>query len=240
MTIHSTFLSFCLLILFCLASSKTELRAQEKDRMFLVLLEIQDPKDIAFCYTTRFDKNKAMIEYAFDDTLNYLEDFIYEEEQLFGPDCFMPEMKLIFKNYTYIISLYCTAAIKYKNSAPFTPSSVRLRNDLVFTQTVYMYLADLKDRYFGEKEMNWELVNKVITSEPLIEADPYLDDAELELYDGFEDDLFEDELDLEDDPLELLDDDLEEIDFGDEFDIMDDDLDDMQDLEDDDDGGGGR
>lgn len=161
---------------------------EELDRMFLVLVEVEKPADIPLCYTTSFDKKRVKIDFAFEDTINYLSDFIYEEEQLYGPECFVPEMKLIFRQYTYVVSLYCTAAIKYKNSAPYTTSSTRMKNDLIFTHSVYEYLGRLKTVHFSNKALNKALLDKVITSDPLEEADDsveglndmFLDEAETE------------------------------------------------------------
>ncbi len=168
----------CLLLsaLFYFPSARAQMA--DMDRMFLVLVNVEKPADIALCYTTKFDKKRVAIDFAFEDTINYLSDFIYEEEELYGPDCFVPEMKLIFRHYTYIVSLYCTSAIKYKNSAPFTTSSVRMKNDLVFTSSVYQFLNRLKVRHFANKSPNKSLIDKVVTSDPLEDPDNNIDDLD--------------------------------------------------------------
>ncbi len=183
----------CLLLtaLFFPVSAKAQL--EELDRMFLVLVEVEKPADIPLCYTSNFDKKRVRIDFAFEDTINYLADFVYEEEPLYGPDCFVPEMKLIFQHYTYVVSLYCTAAIKYKNSAPYTPSSTRMKNDLVFTESVYQYLGRLKIVHFSGKAPNQALLDKVVTSDPLEDADDTLEAVE----DMFLEDAEIDDLDAE-------------------------------------------
>lgn len=168
----------CLLLIALLASSPAKAQMEELDRMYLVLIEVEKPADIALCYTTGFDKKRVKIDFAFEDTINYLSDFIYEEEPLYGPECFVPEMKLIFQRYTYVVSLYCTTAIKYKNSAPYTTSSVRIKNDLIFTQSVYQYLNKLKTVHFSNKTPNKALLDKVVTSDPLEEMDESVDDVD--------------------------------------------------------------
>jgi hypothetical protein len=178
----------CLLFAVLFASLPAKAQLEELDRMFLVQVEVDKPADIALCYTTGFDKKRVKIDFAFEDTINYLADFIYEEDPMYGPDCFVPEMKLIFRQYTYVVSLYCTTAIKYKNAAPYTTSSVRMKNDLIFTQSVYQYLNRLKALYFGNKTPNKALLEKVITSDPLEEMNEnvdaldemFLDEAEVD------------------------------------------------------------
>jgi hypothetical protein len=179
----------CLLLTATFFSPPVKAQVEELDRMFLVQVEVEKPADIALCYTTSFDKKRVKIDFAFEDTINYLTDFIYEEEPMYGPDCFVPEMKLIFQRYTYVVSLYCTAAIKYKNSAPYTTSSVRIKNDLIFTPSVYQYLNRLKVVHFGAKT-NKALLDKVVTSDPLEEMSDNVDSLDdMLLNDGDVDDL---------------------------------------------------
>jgi len=47
--------------------------------------------------------------------------------------CFIADFKLIYRDYTYVLSTYCTHALKFKNSAAFTPSSQRMPADFQFT-----------------------------------------------------------------------------------------------------------
>lgn len=169
------------------------------DNMFLVLLDVDDPKQIHLCHTTRFDKQKVRITYDFEDTINYLPDFIYEEDRMYGPDCFVPDMKLVFKTYTYVVSMYCTSALKYRNSSPYTPSSVRMKNDLIFTPSVYEYLTRLKEIHFGSSAGDASKYENIISTDPLeeVEDEDDLDDFLL----GDDEDEEDEDIDDEDEAL---------------------------------------
>lgn len=169
-------------------------QVEELDRVYLVRLDPQKPGDIARCYTDLFDKGKVELIYAFEDSINYLSDIIYEEEAIYGPECFVPDLKLVFRQYTYVLSTYCSKVIKYKNASPYVPSSTRIKNDLVFTPSVLEFIKRLKKKHFGQVGHNEVLISQVITGEPLEEYKE--DDLDLDLL------LNEDQLD-EDEDLEL-------------------------------------
>lgn len=172
------------------------------ETVFLIRLDVSSPEEAKICFTNRFDKERVKIDFAFEDTINYLADFIYEEDEMYGPDCFVPEIKLSFKYYTYIISLYCTKAIKYKNSAPYKASSTRMSNDLVFTQSVYDYLVSLKANNLGRGQTSLALLKKTVTDVPLDDLDTF-DFGDILDEEDEEDD---DKLDAEDEALMKQDD----------------------------------
>lgn len=187
MMIGRTFLCTMVILLGVLS-----VHAQEfTDKMYLVLLDIKGPEDIAKCYTKDYDRQHVQITYEYEDKMNYLVDFIDEEEKLYGPDCFIPELKLVFEHYTYVVSLYCSSAIKYKNSSPFTPSSSRMKNDLIFTASVTDYLNELKVQYFGYISLDPQLIAKLSKEESLDDMFDLNDDFLLE--DDDEDDDLEPE-----------------------------------------------
>jgi len=208
------------------------LQAQEDmETMFLVSMNVQNAQAIPYVYTTRYDQKRVKIEYAFEDTINYLADFVYEEDPMHGPDCFIPEMKLVFKYYTYVVSIYCTSAIKYKNSAPYKASSTRMKNDLIFTPSVYDYLNRLKAEHFEGELASKGLIDKVISSEPLEEPDMDLSDFESVLDDDDNDDELDEDLQIDNDEdykLMFDDDDSDIDDDLDDIDLLDDDLDDPE------------
>ena len=169
------------------------LSAQSGERVYLVWLEVQRPSDVAHCYTERYDKQRVSLEAGVDDPLFDLSDYGFAEDEMEGPDCFIPELKLIYRNYTYIVSLYCTKVIKYQNASPFTPSNRRVRSDVVVTESIYDYLNRLRLQHFGQQSLASGLLREVVTGEPLetlteddIDLDVLLDeegdplDAELE------------------------------------------------------------
>lgn len=169
-----------LLPLFALAQPNDSLSTdpQKVYKLFLVAVDCKNPDSVEKAYSTRFDTKKVEMKYIFEDSINNLEDISFGEDPLEGPDCFIPEMKIIFYRATYIISFYCSEVRKYKNSAPWTTSSVRIKNDLPFTQSVYDYLLALRNRQLGNTKVSETLIAKLAKPEAL--DDPADDIKELE------------------------------------------------------------
>jgi hypothetical protein len=169
----------------------------DTDGVIVVALKVADEEQAKLCYTDLFDIKSVKKTFAFEDTLNLLADFAYEEENFDPVDCFVPNFKLIFRYYTYVISMDCSKAIKYQNSAAFTPSGKRMPNDLAFTPSVYGYLDRLIQGYFRGHRADPQLVQKSLGSDYL-QADEGLDELENMLYDDDLDDGDDDLLDLDD------------------------------------------
>ena len=154
-------------LLWIMVAGNMVLGQADRERVYLVWLEVQRPSDVAHCYTERFDKQRVALDLAVDDPMNDLADFAFGEDEMEGPDCFIPELKLIYRNHTYVVSLYCTKVIKYQNASPFTPSNRRVRSDFVMTESIYQYLSDLRLRHFGRVSLASALLQGVTTGEPL-------------------------------------------------------------------------
>lgn len=193
-------------------------QVEEEDFMYLVQVDVKEASEIALIYTTRFDIKKVQITYAFEDTINSLMDFIYEEDPLVGPECFVPELKLIYRDYTYVFSIHCSKVIKFANTAPHVPSSRRLKNDLIVTQGMLDYLTDLRTSHFGAKLPSQGLLAKVITSEPFDEMNSEDDALNILFEEDTKDDEDEDDLELEEADEMILEDesDLDLLDLEDE------------------------
>jgi hypothetical protein len=128
----------------------------------------------------RFEGKKVEIPFVFDDSIATLEDVSFGEDELEGPECFIPEMKISFYKTTYIISFYCSAIRKYKNSAPYTASSVRMKNDIPFTYSVNDYLMDLHNKFFDRIVMTEAQAAKFVKQEILTSGPTDEDLRELE------------------------------------------------------------
>jgi hypothetical protein len=122
---------------------------QDDLKVILVDLNVKTPADAGKCYSNTFDSKRVELSLDIDDPLNTLEDYAMSEDPLQGPDCFMPELKVIFREYTYVFSMYCTAVKKYGNSAPFIPSAKALKPDIEMTESVVEYLDATRKKYFG-------------------------------------------------------------------------------------------
>lgn len=124
-------------------------RAQEAMKVIFVDLKVPGPADAGKAYTNVFDRKSVEINVSPDDPISLFEDYSMMEDALDGPECFMPEVKLIFEQHTYIFSLYCTAVVKYSNSAPYTPSSKKVPADIEVTESVLEYLKAARKKYFA-------------------------------------------------------------------------------------------
>lgn len=129
--------------------------------VYLVGMQITDMKQIPLSYSTQNDVGKVKIPFEIEDTINRLDDFVLMEDPIPSLETFVPELKLIYKNYTYVVSMYCTSIIKYKNSEPFTPSTTKLQTDIVFTPTVYSYLNKLKRKHFKDLKIDPAIMAKI-------------------------------------------------------------------------------
>lgn len=176
-------------------SASAQMKTKTDRKMFFVLLKIEKPSDIAYCYTLDHDVKSVGIEYAYEDTMDVLREFVFEEDALEGPDCFVPDIKMIFEKHTYIMSLYCSKVLKYHNSLPYTPSNKRVENDLALTENLVEYLGRLKRKHFNMGTYDFPVKNTVINaSEPIVEKK--LDDSVLDLLlnEDWEEDLEEEDL----------------------------------------------
>lgn len=151
-------------------------QAPAAQKVIFVNLDVSNPADAGKCYSTAYDKGKVEIPLGEDDPLAVITDYSLEEDELEGPNCFMPEIKLIYERYTYIVSLYCTSVKKYKNSAPYVPSSTPATNDLQMTETVLSVLENLRKKYFGVTT-NSKYANAFVKKEPFSPLDTKVDDV---------------------------------------------------------------
>lgn len=172
-----TYLSF---LLVSLCFSPLIAQFEDDDHAFLVLIDLEKKEDIALSYTNKFDKKKFKLEFNLNDTLRGLEEFAYEEDALLGPECFVPEIKLVYRYYTHVISLHCTKAITFKNESPFLATAEILPNHLVITPSVHSYLSRLKQSYFGRKNPNQALMDQIFT-DPL-RPNPFLGDVDIDIF----------------------------------------------------------
>ncbi|MEL6653984.1 MAG: hypothetical protein AAFQ87_24585, partial [Bacteroidota bacterium] len=80
-----------------------------------------------------------------------------------GPECFVPEIKLVYESHTYVISLYCAKVVKYRNKTPWFTSQERLKNDLLLTPRMVTFLDNLRQQHFGPEAANAEFFKGVAT-----------------------------------------------------------------------------
>jgi hypothetical protein len=113
----------------------------------------------------RFERKRVKLWIKSEDTLNLLHKFIEIEDPILEIDCFIPELKIIYSGYTYIISAHCGKVLKYKNRAPFQPSSVPLATDFLFTPTSLQYFRRFQEKLFKTSFQNYfEQLEKTLPS----------------------------------------------------------------------------
>ncbi len=160
--------------------------AQEK--VIWVRLDVPQPAGIPLAYSTRFDVEKDTLVVALDDTLAYLADLTLGEDPVAGPDCFVPEYKLVYRDFTYIFSLYCGKVITYQNYSPYLTSNKRIANTFEVTDELYRFLNALSVKYFQNRKGSPMLLRQVQTGDPVVDPPkggelPPLPDEDTELPD---------------------------------------------------------
>ena len=174
------------LLAFALPSFKSApVIAQDDLKVILVDLAVKTPSDAPKCFSNQFDRKRVEVMVDIDDPLYTMEDFALSEDPLEGPGCFMPEMKVIFRQYTYVFSMYCTAVVKYRNSAPYVPSGKKLRPDIEMTESVVELLDGTRKKYFDSK-FDPSVAAKFNKAKKIVEEK--VDDSKLYEDDGDDDD----------------------------------------------------
>jgi hypothetical protein len=119
-------------------------------KVILVQLTPSLDLNVDNCHNAKFDATRVELRLNLEDELlNVSSDAVFgDEEVLSDIGCFVPSTKLIYKDYTYVLSTYCNSAIKLKNSSPFVPSGQIIENDFVFTSSLMHYLEGLQQQHF--------------------------------------------------------------------------------------------
>jgi hypothetical protein len=166
-------------------------QSQEDEKVILVDLRVKSPSEAKQAFSEQFDHKRVELPLDIDDPINTLEDFSLGEKTMEGPGCFMPDLKVIFRTHTYVFSLYCTEVVKYRNSAPYTPSGRTVQSDIRITQSVLEVLEDYREKHFG-KYFDPEVAKRFVKNLQLDEIDHKVDDSEL-----YKDDEAEEDKELE-------------------------------------------
>jgi hypothetical protein len=102
------------------------------------------------CFLPQFENAKASLTFTSNDTLARLEKFIEDEFPVLEVDCFFPNLKIVHKNFTYVLSTYCGVIHKFKNTAPYQTSNIKLANDFIFTESLIAYFINLEKKFFSD------------------------------------------------------------------------------------------
>jgi hypothetical protein len=102
------------------------------------------------CFLPQYENGKVTFTFTSKDTLARLETFIEDEFPVLETDCFFPNLKIVHKNFTYVLSVYCGVILKFKNIAPYQTSNVKLANDFIFTESLIAYFINLEKKFFSD------------------------------------------------------------------------------------------
>lgn len=113
----------------------------------LILIKLKPSPDINAdnALDPSFEEKRVKLKFKSPDWDDPLEDEDTDDPPI--SECFVPQLKLITENFTYIISLGCGNLIAYQNSKPFTPSERRVQGLLEFTDEMRYFLEKACEKY---------------------------------------------------------------------------------------------
>ncbi|MCS7073189.1 MAG: hypothetical protein NZ108_01850, partial [Bacteroidia bacterium] len=121
------------------------------EKVYLIQVNsVAAPKDFSAWYSQHYDGAKSELKLTLDDELNFITELSDEGDEEIGLDCFIPDLKLVYREHTYIISNTCRQVKKYKNSSSFKTSNVELPSDIVYTEAFQSYVTNLASAKFGK------------------------------------------------------------------------------------------
>ncbi|MCS6789526.1 MAG: hypothetical protein NZ580_00890 [Bacteroidia bacterium] len=118
----------------------------QKSELILVKLRPSPDLNADNALHPSFEEKRVTLKFKSPDWDDPLE----EEDDTDNPpisECFVPQLKLITENFTYVISLGCGNLIAYQNSKPFTTSDRRVQSPLEFTDEMRYFLEKACEKY---------------------------------------------------------------------------------------------
>jgi len=127
----------------------------DNNELKVILVQLDPNQNITTtnCFDLKFEAKRTDLNLTYDDVLLNIGELALTEDEMEDAGCFMPSVKLVYKDYTYVISPFCNSSVKFQNSAPFVTSSTILPTDFVFTKSVVEYLQKLQNQYFRQDLM---------------------------------------------------------------------------------------
>jgi hypothetical protein len=145
------------------AAAAAQLQQMEDDnfepKVIVIQLNPALKPDRFNCFDARFDAYPFTLTLTNRDVLNRLDEIGLTEEVIESEGCFVPLAKLVFKDFTYIISPNCANSQKYKNTSPYVTSREMVENDFIYTESVVRFLDKIQNTYF-RKELQ-EVYNRM-------------------------------------------------------------------------------
>lgn len=83
--------------------------------------------------------------------LTALPQFVDRETPVLETNCFYPDLKLVYRDYTYVVSTHCASIYKFRNLKPWETSRYPLADDFIYTESLVRYFHTLRDSLFGNR-----------------------------------------------------------------------------------------
>jgi hypothetical protein len=124
---------------------------QTNDQVILVQVLTEPPLDAYQALSVAAERSRVV--FTLNDGQLLLPTMLTEpvgefQESIGSAGCFFANLKLVYRDYTYVVSTYCTDARKFENESPYQAGKRELINDLVFTEELLTYLAQVQQLHF--------------------------------------------------------------------------------------------
>lgn len=114
------------------------------------------------CYLPKYERNKIKLTIDLNSPFFDVNTSQAGQEVVEDVGCFMPTHKLVYEEFTYLVSTYCASSRKFANSAPYVTSARQLPSDLIFTDVLQAELERIHTVNFkpGFKEIYAQLAKQ--------------------------------------------------------------------------------
>jgi hypothetical protein len=119
------------------------------DQVILVQLELNEKLLIPSYWNSYEIENKRIILHLNDDDPLFDIESIEDDEDKVVNDCFIPNLKLIYKDNTYLISSLCNKIKKFENIKPFVTGEKELPCNLTYSDELSHSLEKYQAIFFG-------------------------------------------------------------------------------------------
>ncbi|MFO0398011.1 MAG: hypothetical protein ACK50T_00155, partial [Sphingobacteriia bacterium] len=136
----------------------TMLQASLGQSLKVVFIQMDPSRPVSFAdsYRSTLDLQKVSQDLPLHHPLLHLADYTDKEPVVFNSSCidpiaeacFLPEMKMVLSDVTYVFGNHLAHAIKFKNTAPYSPGPQMLPLDFLFTETTLLAANQVRDQLF--------------------------------------------------------------------------------------------
>ncbi len=120
------------------------------DHVILVQLELNEKLLLpSYWNSYEIENKRIMLHLSDDEPLADIEAIEDEEDNSYTTNCFIPNLKLIYKDFTYLISSLCNKVRKFENIRPFEMGEKELPCSLTYSADLSRSLEKYQAIFFG-------------------------------------------------------------------------------------------